>query len=149
MRALLNRLPARPPAHLQFVEQAAAAAGLQLPNLNSQGLANTAWGISYLPSSHPALQRLARELHAAAVPRLASFSPQELGMNALACERTPHCSPDLLAALGQQLQQRAAQLADRDISTLLAGALPAAACLVASWLVLVVVAVVVVSRSHP
>ena len=110
------------------MEHAAAAVQQQLPHLNSQGLANTAWGISHLPSSHPALQRLAHVLHAAAAPRLSSFNPQELGMIAVACERMPCCSPDLLKALGQQLQRRAAQLADRDITTLLAGALPAAAC---------------------
>jgi len=107
----------------QFLEPAAAAVLHQLPSLNSQGLANISWGVSQLPGRHPVLEQLAHALHAEAAPRLGSFSPQELGMIAVACERTPHCSPELLEALGTQLQQRAPQLADRDIATLLAGAL--------------------------
>lgn len=109
------------PACLQFLDPAAAATLHHLPSLNSQGLANISWGISHVPGSHPALERLSLALQAAAAPRLGSFSPQELGMVAVACERTARCSPELLQALGQQLQQRAAQLADRDIATLLAG----------------------------
>ena len=115
--------PSLPPlCHLQFVSGAAAAVQRQLPRLASQGLANIAWGISQLPEAHPALPQLAQALFREAAPRLASFSQQELAMIAVACRHQPRC-PQLLAALGQQLEERAGRLSDQDVATLLSGAL--------------------------
>lgn len=119
-----SALPLCSPLCVQFLRAAVQQARGKLTSFSTQGLANTASGISRL-GRQSELRPLAAALAAEAVPRISSFTMQELVMLVVAMA-VPHAWHDggdaLMDAAAAEVARRAGELAERDLMSLLSGA---------------------------